>query len=130
MFCKYCGHELLSDAKFCPFCGKKVDEEQENTKKSVVNNNEGFKNFEDINQHVPYYVNQPNVQTGVDDSGSFGWAVLGFFIPLCGFILYLVWVDTKPKCAKNAGIGALVNICLDVLFMLLAIIVITICAYI
>lgn len=125
MFCKYCGHELLSDDKFCPFCGKKVNEEQENTENSSINttpvSNDGFKKFEDVNQHVPYYVNQPN-QNIVDDSGSFGWAVLGFFIPLCGLILYLVWRNTKPKCAKNAGIGALVYVCIAGLFILLTII--------
>lgn len=126
MFCKYCGHELLNDDKFCPFCGKKVNEEQENTEKQVLNttsvNNDSFKKFEDYNQHVPYYVRQDNNPNEIEDSGSFGWAVLGFFVPLCGLILYLAWRSTKPKCAKNAGIGALVYVCIAGLFILLTII--------
>ncbi len=40
---------------------------------------------------------------------SFGWAVLGFFIPLIGIILFAVWNKTEPEKAKNAGIGALVG---------------------
>lgn len=48
------------------------------------------------------------------DSGSIGWAVLGFFVPLAGLILFIVWKDTKPLCAKKAGIGALVGVILSV----------------
>lgn len=51
----------------------------------------------------------------VTDSGSFGWAVLGFFIPLVGLILFIVWKQTKPKCAKMAGIGALVGVILAII---------------
>ncbi|MBQ7700998.1 MAG: zinc ribbon domain-containing protein [Candidatus Methanomethylophilaceae archaeon] len=47
------------------------------------------------------YVNQ------VYDSGSIGWFILGFFFPLIGFILWLAWLSTKPKCSKMAGLGAL-----------------------
>lgn len=43
-----------------------------------------------------------------NDTGSAGWAVLGFFIPLVGLILYLVWKDTQPKNANQAGKGALI----------------------
>lgn len=50
-------------------------------------------------------VPQPTAQ----DNGSFGWAVLGFFIPIAGLILYLVWRTEKPLSARRAGIGALVS---------------------
>ena len=41
------------------------------------------------------------------DAPSTGMAVLGFFIPLVGLILYLVNKDTKPQFAHSAGKGAL-----------------------
>ena len=43
------------------------------------------------------------------EKGNFGWAVLGFFFPLIGLILFLVWKDTKYGDAKKAGVGALVG---------------------
>lgn len=45
----------------------------------------------------------------VNDSGSIGWAILGFCTPLVGFILFLVWKNSKPNCSKSAGIGALIS---------------------
>ena len=68
------------------------------------------------------YGNDPQQDYGAqqqsNDSGSFGWAVLGFFIPLVGLILWLVWKDTKPKSAKMAGIGALVGVGISLLWWL------------
>ena len=71
----------------------------------------------------PSYLQQPAYQQPAysqqsNDSGSFGWAVLGFFIPLVGLILWLVWKDTKPKSAKMAGIGALVGVGISLLWWL------------
>ena len=45
----------------------------------------------------------------MEDQGNFGWAVLGFFFPIVGLILFLCWMDTKKKSSKQAGIGALVG---------------------
>jgi len=50
------------------------------------------------------------------DSGSIGWGVLGFFLPLVGFILYLNWKNSRPKNAKRAGTGALIGFILNILF--------------
>jgi hypothetical protein len=55
----------------------------------------------------------------VEDKGSFGWAVLGFFFPLIGLILFLVWKNTRHGDAKKAGIGALVAVILDVIMCIL-----------
>lgn len=41
------------------------------------------------------------------EQGNSGWAVLGFFFPLVGFILWLVWNNTNPGDARMAGKGAL-----------------------
>lgn len=81
------------------------------------------------------YNTSPNVQTQpvqsaqvvpqptVQDNGSFGWAVLGFFIPIAGLILYLVWRTEKPLSARRAGIGALVSAIVGAVLTVLLIIV-------
>ena len=51
---------------------------------------------------------QQNGTVVANDTGSAGWAVLGFCIPLGGLILFLVWKDSKPKSSSTAGKGALV----------------------
>lgn len=79
-FCRKCGKEIWDSAVFCPHCGSRQDGVQQQ-----------------VPQRQPY----------ADDSGSIGWAILGFFVPLVGLILWLVWMDDKPKCAKMAGLGAL-----------------------
>lgn len=46
--------------------------------------------------------------------GSVGWGVLGFFVPIVGLILFLVWNDKDPQNARYAGIGALIGFILGV----------------
>lgn len=67
------------------------------------------------------YATQPQQS---DDTGSVGWGILGFFIPLVGLILWLVWKDTKPKNAKSAGIGALIGVGICVLWWLICILLV------
>ncbi len=57
-----------------------------------------------------------------DDSGSIGWAILGFFIPLAGLILFLVWKDSKPNCAKKAGVGALISVLASIIISIVYVI--------
>lgn len=49
--------------------------------------------------------------------GNFGWAVLGFFIPIVGLILFIVWKDERKADSKNAGIGALVGFIIGVILI-------------
>ena len=57
------------------------------------------------------------------DIGGFKWGLLGFFVPVAGLVLYLVWKDFKPKTAKAAGIGALVSLIVGILIWILYIII-------
>lgn len=54
-----------------------------------------------------------------NDASSFGWAVLGFFFPIVGLILYLVWKDNTPLKAKSAGKGALVSVIVSVVLWII-----------
>lgn len=91
MYCRKCGKQIDDGTAFCPFCG-----EPQGAGGST--------------QQAPYQ------QAVVYDSGSFGWAILGFLIPIAGLILWLAWIDVKPKSAKMAGVGALVSVILSVVF--------------
>lgn len=62
--------------------------------------------------------------TNVVDNGGFLWGLLGCCIPIVGLILFLVWKDTKPKTAKAAGIGALVSVCIAVVYYIIVFVVI------
>lgn len=60
-----------------------------------------------------------------DSEGStVGWGILGFFIPIAGFILWLIWKDEHPARAKSAGIGCLVSICLGVVGVILYVVLV------
>lgn len=77
MYCAKCGAKQATNAQFCSECGNSLNKETVETKQVV---NEG---------------------------STFGWGVLGFFIPLVGLILFLVWKKDRPKASKSSGIGAL-----------------------
>ena len=53
------------------------------------------------------------------DNGGFLWGLLGCCVPIAGLVLFLVWKDVKPKAAKAVGIGALVSVCIGVLYYVL-----------
>lgn len=41
------------------------------------------------------------------ESASIGWFFLGFFLPIVGLILFLIWFHAQPAKAKKSGVGAL-----------------------
>ena len=85
--------------KFCNKCGKELMDE------AVVCPNCG----------CPQQANP----VAPADSSSFGWALLGFCIPLVGLILYLVWKDSTPLKAKSAGKGALISVIISVVIYII-----------
>ncbi|MGM9567136.1 MAG: zinc-ribbon domain-containing protein [Clostridia bacterium] len=111
-YCTNCGKELADNAAFCTECGaaQAASAPQQEAPQTSYQQNQYQQNQAPYQQQAPY---QPAAPV---DSGSFGWAVLGFCIPLVGLVLYLVWKTNKPLSAKKAGIGALVGFCLNLIF--------------
>jgi uncharacterized membrane protein YvbJ len=93
-YCSNCGTELSRGVAYCQDCGTAT-----------------------ANQGSTVNSNSLSSQTDAPDPGL---AVLGFFIPLAGLILYLVYLDTKPLKAKSAGKGALYSVIAVVSFYVLA----------
>ncbi len=52
-----------------------------------------------------------------NEPNSVLWGILGYFIPIAGLILYLIWKEEKPKSSKAAGIGALISFTLGAIFV-------------
>ncbi len=95
MYCSKCGAKMEDGASFCTECG------------APVAGAPASANGNPANQY---------------DSGSFGWLILGFFIPLAGLILWLVWKEDRPKSASMAGIGALASVIFNVLLTIVILI--------
>ena len=90
VFCTGCGKALALDEKFCSACGKERPTPVESAQ--------------------PTYQQPVYPQMGyVQDAPSGGMTALGFFFPIVGLILYLVWKDQTPLKAKSAGKGALIG---------------------
>ena len=85
MFCKNCGNQIDDNAVVCPHCGCATDNFNQN--------------------HRP---NTPAPRE--DDAPNAGFAVLSFFVPIVGLILYLVWKDSMPMRAHSCGKGALISV--------------------
>lgn len=59
-----------------------------------------------------------NKKVEKSDTSAFGFGVLGFFFPIVGLVLWLVWKDERPKRAKAAGIGALASVVFNVILVI------------
>lgn len=90
MFCKHCGKEINDQAVVCPNCGCATDNGNAGANKAVS-----------------------------EDASSVGYAILGFFFPIVGLILYLVWKDSFPLRAKSAGKGALISVICYAVFLVI-----------
>ena len=56
----------------------------------------------------------------VTDMPSLGIAVISFFIPLVGLILYLLFRDRFPMKARSAGKGALIGVGVSIALSILS----------
>lgn len=88
---------------YCNYCGQRIDDSLD----------------------VCPYCSRP-VNSGIRnefDKPSFLYALIGFFVPIVGLILYIVKENKQPRKAKSAGKGALagfiVSIILSVIFTIL-----------
>ena len=95
MICNTCGENVREDAVCCPNCGFNPKDKKHEVKKSEKDNNSDNK----------------NTVKSVSTEGLFVvWGILGFFIPLAGLILFIIWNKDKKKDAMAAGIGALIRV--------------------
>lgn len=132
--------ELICVLAKCPHCGGVIKtifnfNNGENPTSFTVSDT-GETNRNDLVQGVNYTLPSANrsaksqnvsaTQSQQTDSegSTVGWGILGFFIPIVGFILWLIWKDEHPARAKSAGIGCLVSICLGVVGVILYVVLV------
>lgn len=92
-YCQHCGQEIQDGAAVCVHCGYAVPPTGQ-----------------------PY---SPSPTVDPHDAPNFWFALLGFFVPLVGLILYLVFRDTSPLKGKSAGKGALIGVIVSVVLGIL-----------
>ena len=88
-YCSHCGAEVNNEAVVCIKCGCAIP----NSNTQVVG------------------IINPN------DAPNKGFAVLSFFFPLIGLILWIVWNNSSPKKAKSCGTGALIGFISEVILI-------------
>lgn len=133
--------ELICVLAKCPHCGGVIKtifnfNNGENPMSFTVSDTGGT-NRNSLVQGVNYTLpsNGRNVQNGglgasstqvqsAKEGGTVGWGILGFFLPIVGFILWLVWKDEHPARSRSAGIGCLVSICLGVVGVILYVVLV------
>ncbi len=131
MFCKNCGQQLEENATVCSACGHETGVQQKSAEEvgyckvcgKQINPNKTFCPYcgaekgaepQPAPQPAPAATYATNPQPAVQDAPSMGYAVLGFFFPIIGFILWLIWKDQTPLKAKSCGKGALISVIINV----------------
>ncbi len=87
-YCRNCGSQINDQAVICPHCG---------VQQKPLESNDTLSSIKDI--------------------GGWGWGLLGFFVPIAGLIIYLLWLNDHPRNAKAAGKGALISVIVSLSFV-------------
>lgn len=150
MYCKKCGNEIAEGMRFCPYCGAEAPNIHSgpsggqngetgqqsgagpNTssqgrysygpngasgyRQDVYGNPQRGGYTPDTGKKVSFYFAPP-----ARDEGSFLWGLFGFLLMPIGIFLCLYWKDTSPEIARSIKIGAIVQICVLLIWFILAI---------
>ncbi|MCR4593787.1 MAG: zinc ribbon domain-containing protein [Clostridiales bacterium] len=111
--CTKCGAQIDDNAAFCPVCGNQENAQQAQYQQPQYQQPQYQQpQYQQPQYQQPQYQYQQPYPYGQnpEDTGNAGWGVLGFFFPLVGLILFLVWKDTRPNDSKMAGKGALIRV--------------------
>jgi predicted RNA-binding Zn-ribbon protein involved in translation (DUF1610 family) len=81
---------------YCPNCGEPVRDNQ------------------DVCLSCGQELNQYSKKVIVEEGSTIGWGILGFFIPIVGLVLYIMWKETRPNAARTAGVAALVGFIVNI----------------
>jgi hypothetical protein len=104
--CSNCGGIINAGEKFCAKCGTPITAQQRTVVPAPVS------------QYTPpptgAYNSAAPGQTKANDESSFGYAFLGFLVPIAGIILFLVWKEVYPLRAKSCRKGAIIGFCVSV----------------
>ncbi|MBQ9162208.1 MAG: zinc ribbon domain-containing protein [Clostridia bacterium] len=107
MYCRNCGGQLNDNQAVCLKCGVSVGD------------GKGFCHVcgQPVNENAEFCMGcgcavrpAPKPTDNKNDAPNTGFMVLGFFFPLIGLILYLIYHDNAPLKAKSAGKGALIGV--------------------
>ena len=93
--CNYCGREIDDYAIFCQHCGANQSDRNHRS------HNEGASRYGSQNTANGY---------GVNGYRSMGYAVLAFFFPIVGFIMWYIWRYTRPGRATSLLKGAVASV--------------------
>lgn len=71
-------------------------------------------------QKMNYNRSRRELEQDNDDSGSFGWWLLGFLLPMVGLILWIVWHRKKPNNAHASIWGAITSVVTGIALVIIA----------
>ena len=137
MFCTNCGYKLPQGANFCSECGAAVAAGEYQKDSPNVENAKESSQTDSYFDNKTYdrgnfsYPKDYKASHADSDSGenTFAYALLGFFMPIIGLILYIFWMRDYPKRAKSAGKGALISVILAVIAIVIIVVSYTVWLY-
>lgn len=101
-FCTNCGNQLEDYYNVCPNCG---------TPSPRIESSQGYYYQNNVN------TNMNNTPVPMQGNIQYGWVVLGFFIPIVGWIICGIWSNTKPETAKAAGIAGTIGFVINLIIL-------------
>ncbi|MCH5320573.1 MAG: zinc ribbon domain-containing protein [Eubacterium sp.] len=125
-YCQNCGSPLPEGAVNCPNCNANAQSAENDANVQQAESNVNAQPTENnVSDNQPY--NYGTYQQGFNQNNMYGMppqeekanvglAILSFFIPIAGLIIFLTQKDKKPKTAKASGICALVSFILGIVF--------------
>lgn len=91
LLCNKCGRQVSDGSNFCPVCGADLRYQRNNS-------------------------SSPSGYVNPNDESNFGYALLSFFMPYIGIVLYIVWFKEFPKRAKSCLNGIIAGVICIVIF--------------